>query len=297
MTQAFNLSQLANFVNTSGQLNAASGLFNQVPVANGGTGRSSVTAGALVLGAGTSAMTELTGTTAGTVVVSSPTGWTSAPAGSVAGGNYVMQRYLSPAVWTKPSTLKALKITVVGGGGNGGNSTNTAPLNSSQAAGGGGGGGAAIVYFDAPAIPGSPITITAGPGTNSFGSLASGTVGSNAPNKTSTPTPTVGGAGGTGTVPSPAPSGAITFSGLPGSAFNVGPGGGGGHGGFSPLFSGLMLWGPAGGPLNSPTPNQPGVPNPYYGGGGNGAPNRATPPGTSTGGTGGPGIVIIEEFY
>lgn len=33
MTQAFNLSQLANLVNSGGQLNAASGLFNSAPSA------------------------------------------------------------------------------------------------------------------------------------------------------------------------------------------------------------------------------------------------------------------------
>jgi hypothetical protein len=294
MTQAFNLSQLANFVNTSGQLNAATGLFNQVPIANGGTGVSTVTSGALLLGAGTSAMTELTGTTPGTVVVSSPAGWTSAPAASVAGGNYEMEAYTSPATWTKPSTLKAIKVTVVGGGGNGGNSTASAPINTSASAGGGGGGGGAIIYFDAPAIPGSPITVTAGPGTNSFGSLVSATGGTNAPNKTSSPTPTIGGAGGTGTIPSPAPSGAIVFAGQSGGTFLIGPGGGGGHGGFSQLFNGLRLWGPTGQALTNP--NAPGTPNIYYGGGGQGGGNRVSP-GTTTGGTGGPGIVIIEEFY
>jgi hypothetical protein len=41
MTAAFNLSQLANGANTSGQLNASSYLYNQVPVANGGTALSS----------------------------------------------------------------------------------------------------------------------------------------------------------------------------------------------------------------------------------------------------------------
>jgi hypothetical protein len=38
MTQAYNLSQLANNANSSGQLDASVGLFNDVPVANGGTG-------------------------------------------------------------------------------------------------------------------------------------------------------------------------------------------------------------------------------------------------------------------
>ena len=44
MTQAFNLSQLANNLNTAGQLDATDGLVNAVPVVNGGTGASSVAA-------------------------------------------------------------------------------------------------------------------------------------------------------------------------------------------------------------------------------------------------------------
>lgn len=44
MTQAFNLAQLANKVNTSGQLDAATGLVNAVPVANGGLALSAIAA-------------------------------------------------------------------------------------------------------------------------------------------------------------------------------------------------------------------------------------------------------------
>lgn len=50
MTQAFNLSQLANNLNTSGQLDATDGLVNAVPVANGGTGASSASAARTNLG-------------------------------------------------------------------------------------------------------------------------------------------------------------------------------------------------------------------------------------------------------
>lgn len=295
MTQAFNLSQLANFVNTSGQLNAATGLFNQTPVANGGTGRSSVTAGALVVGAGTSAMTELTGTTPGTVVAASPAGWTSVPAASIAGGNYQMETYTSPAVWTKPSILKAIKVTVLGGGGNGGNSVSPAAVGA-RGGGGGGGGGLAIVYFDAPAIPGSPITITAGAGTNSFGALVSATGGANG--TTGTPagpiaTGVPGGAGGTGTAPSPAPSGALTFSGIRGlgsgnaNEFNnpIGQ-----IGGTSQLFSGTFL---KGSPSLAPTAASGFT----FGCGGNGAGQKPASPGTLFGGSGQPGLVIVEEFY
>lgn len=45
MTQAFNLSQLANFTNSSGQLDASAGLFNATQVANGGTSGTTATDG------------------------------------------------------------------------------------------------------------------------------------------------------------------------------------------------------------------------------------------------------------
>ena len=56
MTQAFNLSQLANNLNTAGQLDATDGLVNAVPVANGGTAASTATAARTNLGAATGTM-------------------------------------------------------------------------------------------------------------------------------------------------------------------------------------------------------------------------------------------------
>lgn len=55
MTQAYNLSQLANNLNSTGQLDATDGLVNAVPVANGGTGASSASAARTNLGLGTMA--------------------------------------------------------------------------------------------------------------------------------------------------------------------------------------------------------------------------------------------------
>lgn len=43
MTQAYNLSQLANKVNTSGQVDVTTGITGTVPIANGGTGTTSTT--------------------------------------------------------------------------------------------------------------------------------------------------------------------------------------------------------------------------------------------------------------
>jgi hypothetical protein len=54
MTQAFNLSQLANKVDSSGNLNAATGLVNTVPIANGGTGTTSAAQAIIDLGVITS---------------------------------------------------------------------------------------------------------------------------------------------------------------------------------------------------------------------------------------------------
>jgi hypothetical protein len=50
MTQAFNLSQFANNLNTAGQLDATDGLVNAVPVANGGTGATTASAARTALG-------------------------------------------------------------------------------------------------------------------------------------------------------------------------------------------------------------------------------------------------------
>jgi len=62
MTQAFNLSQLANNLNSSGQLDATDGLVNAVPVANGGTGASTTAAARTNLGVPSSGGSGATGT-------------------------------------------------------------------------------------------------------------------------------------------------------------------------------------------------------------------------------------------
>lgn len=54
MTQAYNLSQLANNLDSSGRLDATDGLVNAVPVANGGTGATTASAARTNLGAAAS---------------------------------------------------------------------------------------------------------------------------------------------------------------------------------------------------------------------------------------------------
>ena len=103
MTQAYNLSQLANKVNTSGQVDVATGITGTVPIANGGTGTTSttycnlasnvtgtlpvarggtgaatLTANNVLLGNGTSAVQVVAPGTSGNILTSNGTTWTSA---------------------------------------------------------------------------------------------------------------------------------------------------------------------------------------------------------------------------
>jgi len=77
MTQAYNLSQLANNLNSTGQLDATDGLVNAVPIANGGTGATSAAAARTNLGVAQAVYAVPAG---GIIiwsgsVVSIPTGW------------------------------------------------------------------------------------------------------------------------------------------------------------------------------------------------------------------------------
>lgn len=195
---------------------------------------------------------------------------------SGATGVPVLTAYTSPGTWTKPATIKAIKVTVVGGGGGGGSGF------SNVGGGGGGGGGSSVRIYPAPSLPGpQPYTVgAAGPappyggsgsggGTSSFGvapvtviSATGGSTGANAG-------PGVGGngaAGGSGS------GGNLNVNGnTGGSGGNNSGGGTQGNGG------GSMLGG--GGAGN-------------YGGGGNGAQGPLV-----AGNVGFAGVVVIEEFY
>ena len=270
MTQAFNLSQLANNVNTSGLLNAAAGLYNQTPVANGGTGVATITSGAVLIGAGTSAVTNVPAATSGNVLTANGTAWVSQVA---SGGTPIVRIYSSPSPWTKPSTLKAVKVTLVGGGASGGGAGGTPP----GTGGFGGSGGILFGYAQAPAIPG-PVTATVGAagagvgggatgnpgGTTSFGAVFSTTGG------------TGGGGGSTST-----------------------PGANGANGGSTAITSTATT---ASISVNTPT----GTPQIVQGWGTKGVSNAVgtgygAGGGASSGSSGGPagtgGFIIVEEFY
>ena len=182
MTQAFNLSQFANKVNTSGQADLTTAVTGTLPVTNGGTGATTLGSGEVLIGAGTSAVTSVAAGTAGNVLTSNGTTWTSSAA---TGGQLQTQLFTAPGTWTKPASCTQVRVTVVGGG---------AGTNSS---GYGGYGGLAVGICPVSA----PVSVTVGNGgayqtsggASSFGSLASATGGSNGPSSAQ-------GANGTGTV-------------------------------------------------------------------------------------------------
>jgi len=274
MTQAFNLSQLANKVDTNGDLDAATGLYNQVPVANGGTGLATIPTGTVLIGAGTSAVSTLSAATAGNVLTANGTAWVSQAS---SGGTPIVTIYTSPSPWTKSPTLKAVKVTMVSGGG---------------------GGGAGDGYFPAASIPG-PLTITVGAGgaaVNAPGPTSGQAGGSGGTSSFGALFSITGGGGGGGTFPGASTGGtggvctpSPTIIGKPGYA-----GGSASAGGASPGGSSAFYYGDGGAAIST---TGGGTAGPGYGGGGGGA-RFGTSTGTPTvSASGKAGVIVVEEFY
>lgn len=263
MTQAFNLSQLANRVNTSGQLNVATGASGTLPIANGGTNNGSlaVTAGGALYTDGSKVVNVGAGTS-GQVLTSQGA---SAPIWQTASGGFAnMQVFTSSGTFTVPAGITKVKVTVVGGGGNGAGAT----ANGGYA--GGGAGGAAIKVVSG-LTPASTVSVTVGgiAGTSSFGAHCSATGGTSAPTN-GTDASYAGGSGSGGN---------INFNGEPGvSSLGSAAGGAGGS----------SILGTGG---NFRAANQNGWPAVGYGAGGGGTFRTA---GSLTGGAGSSGIVIVE---
>ena len=74
MTQSYNLSQFANNLNSSGQLDVTQGLVNAVPAANGGTGQSSYAVGDIIYASGSTALAKLSDIATGNVLISGGVG-------------------------------------------------------------------------------------------------------------------------------------------------------------------------------------------------------------------------------
>jgi hypothetical protein len=103
---------------TTGITSPSIDLTTPLVVADGGTGAATLTAGSVVVGNGTSAVSLVAAGSNGNLLTSNGTTWTSAAA--PAGGFSNMTVYTSPGTFTTPATTTKIKVTVVGGGGGGG---------------------------------------------------------------------------------------------------------------------------------------------------------------------------------
>jgi hypothetical protein len=112
MTQAFNLSQFANKVNTSGQADLTTAVTGTLPQANGGTGTTTAANGELLIGNG-SGFSKATLTQGSGVTITNASGAITIAAASAA--NIQSQIFTSPGTWTCPASTTQVRVSVFGG--------------------------------------------------------------------------------------------------------------------------------------------------------------------------------------
>ena len=274
MTQAFNLSQFANNVNSSGLASLTTGVTGTLPIANGGTGS---TTASLVAGTGIS----ITGSFPNQTVAQSSSGQ---------GGRG--QAFTSSGTFTIPTGITSLKVTVVGAGGGGGG-----PVSYGALGGGGGGAGGGGISYLTSLTSGNTIAVTIGAGgaggANSDGSaggfsrIASGT------QSITTVTANGGAGGGSSTSPIGIPGGVGGTT--SGATLNITGGAGGGgisDSNFTNAYGGGVggssLFGGGG---KAAANNGNSFTNGSSGGGGGGGCYASPSP---YAGSGGSGVVIFE---
>lgn len=284
MTQAFNLSQLANKVNTSGQLDATTGLSGALPIANGGTNNASlaVTAGGVLYTDGSKVVNVGAGTTGQALLSNGSGAPTWGAAGSVGLRSTV---FASSGTFTVPSGITSVLVTCIGGGGNGGST------GSYNVGGSGGAAGGLSINWVTGLTPGSTVSVTVGGagGTSSFGAYISATGGASGSQGGGATT------GGTGT-------GYGVVQGASGGASGASATGTGGSGaailvnGASAIGAALPyvygLYGSRGGNATAFGSGTGGGAGLVGGGGGGG--HNINNGGSGAGGAGGAGLVIVE---
>jgi hypothetical protein len=263
MTQAFNLSQFANKVNTSGQADLTTAVTGTLPIANGGTNLTAL---------GTA--NQILGVNAGATALEYKT--------LPAGGFSNMQVFASSGTFTVPTGVTKAKVTVVGGGGNGSAGTRNAQ-NTGTSVGVGGGGGGASIEIVTGLTPAGTVTVTVGgaAGTSSFGAFCSATGGANANGgiNLNSNTRATGGVGSGGDLNIRGTAGFI-IDGSGTTSF-------GGNGGNSIFGGGGM------GATQGSTGSTAGAAGGAYGGGGGGGAGIGSNS-NGAGGAGAAGVVIVE---
>jgi hypothetical protein len=191
MTQAFNLSQFANKLNSSGQTDNT-GLQNSSVTVTAGTGMSG--GGAVALGSSvTLTNAGVTSVVAGTgISVSGATGAVTVTATGGGPPGILGQAFTSNGTFTIPTGITALKVTVIGAGGGGGRSGN--------GGGSSGGGGGSAIAFLTGLTPAATLAVTIGSGgaANNANNNQASTGGSSTVASGTQSITTITGAGGTG---------------------------------------------------------------------------------------------------
>jgi len=273
-------------------------------VADGGTGRSTATAYAVICGGTTATGAHQSIASVGTSgQVLTSNGASALPTfqDAASGGTLTVsqQVFTASGTWTKPSNLVAALIELVGGGGGSGGCEATGTGESNGGAGGGAGGYSRKLVLTASL--GSTETVTIGAagaaggsgtaggtgGTTSFGAHCSATggtgggVGASSTSVVPSQTPGTGGTGSSGDV------NVTGAGGLPGIGFANASRGLGGKGGDS------LLGGGGAGVVSTSTHNGTAGGN-YGGGGGAGATGQSQS--AHGGSAGAAGIVIVTEY-
>ncbi len=272
-------------------------------VANGGTGLTTLTSGSVVVGAGASTPTFVAPSTAGNVLESTGSAWT-----SVAGGVLIGKQVFvtGNTTYTPTSGTNSILIRMVAGGGGGGGATG-ATTPTASVGGGGGSGSYAEKRFSGIAGA-SSYTIAVGAG-GSAGAAANGTGGTGGNTTFACPSTCTGGAvtvtanGGIGGTTGAAAT--TVLASLGGSGGGVSTGGDvnstGSPGEYAMRFSGSSGVSGSGAPSafgsggKGSNATAAGTTPVGYGGGGGGAASLGVAT-AEAGGAGAPGVLIIEEY-
>ena len=262
-------------------------------VANGGTGRATLTNHGVLVGAGTSAITQLAAATNNQILVGNTSADPSFKAFSIN-----IQTFTSTGTYTPTAGMIYCIIEAVGGGGGGGGAA-SATSTLAECAGGGGGGGYARKTASA-AIIGASQAVTVG-AAGSAGSAGTNPGGNGGDSSLGAICIAKGGSGGAGSAASApgaggaggiAGTGDITFAGMPGGtsqsvlyANNL----------ISTTCGGNSYFGSGGVAIWSNSANTTGSAGQLYGGGGGGG-LSVNAGGTQAGAAGAKGVVIVTEY-
>tara|TARA_R110002153_G_scaffold41666_7_gene118755 strand:+ start:1553 stop:3190 length:1638 start_codon:yes stop_codon:yes gene_type:complete len=275
----------------AGSIDLTSKMTGTLPIANGGTAATSLTANGVLFGNGTSAIGATAVGTDGDILTSNGSG--SAPTfQAAAGGGYnSMQVFTSTGTWSRPSGVTKVIVIVTAGGGGGGGTPNDSQR------GGGAGGGTAIETIDVSGTSSAAVTVGAAGaagaaggndggagGASSFASFCSATGGAGGEGSSGTGSDIAATAGGTGS------GGDINLKG--GDAYYFARSAVANWGG--PPTGGGSYWGPGGvGQYRGSSVG--GGTSGTYGSGGGGS-NTAAVAGGYAGAAGGAGIVVVYEY-